>query len=102
MIYRAIPISSTKSSTKIFKLQPAGKEDVVDRLLEINGKRNNYEKAIGGMHEFFRMCYCDEVLKYLLAARSNLDWEKNIVDATLMSIILISYLQNLVKDCQIK
>ncbi len=41
------------------------------------------------MHEFFGMCYCDEVLKYLLVARSNLDWEKNIVDATLMSIILI-------------
>jgi hypothetical protein len=71
------------------KLQPAGKEDVIDRLLEIYSKRNYYKKAIEGMHEFFRMCYCDEVLKFLLATRSNLDWEHNKVDATLMSIILI-------------
>jgi len=35
------------------------------------------------------MCYCDEVLKFLLAARSRLDWENNHVDSTLMSILLV-------------
>ena len=71
------------------KLQPADKEEVVDRLLEIYGKRNYYSRAIERMDEFFRMCYCDEVLKFLLAARTHLDWKNNNIDATLMSIILI-------------
>jgi DNA modification methylase len=71
------------------KLQPADKEDVTDRLLEIYGRRNYYRRAIKRMPEFFRMCYCDEVLKFLLSARTNLDWENNHVDATLISIILI-------------
>jgi hypothetical protein len=35
------------------------------------------------------MCYCDEVLKFLLSARKNLDWRINEIDATLMSIILV-------------
>lgn len=71
------------------KLQPADKEEVTDRLLEIYGKRNYYSRAIERMPEFFRMCYCDEVLKFLLAARTHLNWKKINVDATLISIILI-------------
>jgi len=71
------------------KLQPAEKDEVIDRLLEIYGKRNYYKRAIERMPEFFRMCYCDEVLKFLLAARTHLDWKNNNVDATLTSIILI-------------
>ncbi len=71
------------------KLQPADKKEVTDRLLEIYGKRNYYKRTIERMPEFFRMCYCDEVLKFLLAARTHLDWKKNNVDATLISIILI-------------
>jgi len=71
------------------KLQPAEKEEVIDRLLEIYNKRNYYKQAIEKMPEFYRICYCDEVLKFLLAARANLDWKNNSVDATLMSILLI-------------
>lgn len=71
------------------KLKPADKEDVIDRLFEIYGKRNYYNRAIQKMPEFYRICYCDEVLKFLLAARKNLNWKENETDATLMSIILI-------------
>lgn len=71
------------------KLNPADKENVLDRLLEIYGKRNYYRKTIKRMPQFFRMCYCDEVLKFLLAARGHLDWRTKNVDATLMSIILV-------------
>lgn len=71
------------------KLEPADKEEVIDRLLEIYSKRNYYKRAIERMPEFFRMCYCDEVLKFLLAARTHLDWKNSNVDATLTSIILI-------------
>ena len=71
------------------KLQPANKSEVADRLLEIYSKRNFYNQAIELMPLFYRMCYCDEVLKFLLAAREHLDWKNNSVDATLMSILLV-------------
>jgi hypothetical protein len=71
------------------KLHPADKEDVVDRLLEIYGKRNDYIEQSEQMPEFYRICYCDEVLKFLLSARDNLKWKDNSVDATLMSILLV-------------
>jgi DNA modification methylase len=71
------------------KLNPADKESVVDRLYEIYNKRNYYKRAIKELHSFYRMCYCDEVLKFLLAARKHLDWKANNVDATLMSILLV-------------
>ena len=71
------------------KLNPADKSDVLIRLNEIYKKRNYYSRRIEKMHPFYRMCYCDEVLKFLLAARKNLKWETDNVDATLMSILLV-------------
>lgn len=71
------------------KLNPSKKEKVVDRLLEIYSKRNYYKQAIEQMPLFYRMCYCDEVLKFLLAARKHLGWKNNSVDATLMSFLLV-------------
>ena len=71
------------------KLKPADKESVIDRLLEIYNKRNKYILHIEQMPEFFRICYCDEVLKFLLSARENLNWKNNNIDATLMTILLV-------------
>lgn len=71
------------------KLQPSDKLEVVARLRVIYSKRNYYKRAIERMPLFYRMCYCDEVLKFLLAARKHLDWKSNSVDATLMSILLV-------------
>lgn len=71
------------------KLNPADKKDVIDRLHDIYRIRNYYRKSIEKMHSFYRMCYCDEVLKFLLAARKNLNWKLDNVDATLMSILLV-------------
>ena len=71
------------------KLQPADKNDVIDRLLEIYGKQDKYSELLEQMPDFYRMCYCDKVLKFLLCARENLNWKNDNVDATLMSILLI-------------
>jgi hypothetical protein len=71
------------------KINPASENEVKDRLLEIYSKRNYYSRAIEKMPAFYRMCYCDEVLKFLLSARNFLSWKTNSVDATLMSIILV-------------
>jgi len=71
------------------KLQPANKDDVIDRMLEIYGRRNEYKEQAEQMSEFYHICYCNEVLKFLLCAREHLNWKTNNVDATLMSILLI-------------
>lgn len=71
------------------KLKPAFKHEVLARLNDIYSKRNYFSQSIKKMPEFYRMCFCDEVLKFLLAARKYLDWKENNVDATLMSIILV-------------
>jgi hypothetical protein len=71
------------------KLNPSDEDQVKDRLLEIYSKRNYYSRAIERMPRFYRMCYCDEVLKFLLAARNYLNWKNDEVDATLMSILVV-------------
>lgn len=71
------------------KLNPSPKAEVVTRLNEIYSKRNYYRRAIERMPQFYRMCYCDEVLKFLLATRKHLNWKEDNVDATLMAIILV-------------
>ncbi|VVB91232.1 Modification methylase MjaII [uncultured archaeon] len=71
------------------KLQPADKAEVTDRLLEVYSKRNDFNLAIERMPLFYRMCYCDEVLKFLLSARQHLSWKRSSIDATLMSILLV-------------
>ena len=71
------------------KLAPAEKDDVLNRLLEVYGQRYNYKAEAETLPEFYRICFCNEVLYFLLAARNQLNWEQNSVDATLMSIILV-------------
>lgn len=71
------------------KLRPADKQDVIDRMFDIYNKRNHFVDEAEAMPEFYRICFCDEVLKFLLSARSILDWRADEVDATLMSIILV-------------
>jgi DNA modification methylase len=71
------------------KLGPADQQEVEGRLEEIYKKRNYYGKAVNKMPIFYRMCYCDEVLKFLISARKNLDWKNDGTDATLMSILLV-------------
>jgi len=71
------------------KLNPAEEYLVLDRLDSIYNLRNRYTKSIEKLPEFYRVCYCDEVLKFLLAARKNLKWQTDTVDSTLMSIIIV-------------
>lgn len=71
------------------KLHPARVGNVLTRLKEIYDLRENYAIEILNYNEFFRMCYCDEVLKFLLSARENLDWKNNNADRTLMAFIAI-------------
>lgn len=77
------------------KLNPADKALVTNRLQAIYDRRYYYNRGIEKMPKFFRMCFCDDVLKFLLFARNNLDWLNDNTDRTLMSIILASLHDNL-------
>jgi DNA modification methylase len=70
------------------KLNPAKKEDVIFRLHEVYNKRYLYSKQIEKMQAFYRMCFYDDVLTFLLSARKFLDWKNDTIDSTLMAIIL--------------
>ena len=78
------------------KLRPAHKTNVSNRLRELRVLMNTVtETEIDALPPFFHHCYCRNVLKFLLAARSHLQWEssadKNIrqVDTTLMALLLV-------------
>lgn len=72
----------------LVKLNPADKKKVINKLSDIYDKRKDYGRKLSSLPEFYRVCYCNEVLKFLLCARENLNWKYNNVDATLMSILL--------------
>jgi hypothetical protein len=71
------------------KLHPAKKENVVKRLNEIYEESSSYRMKVKNYDDFFRMCYSDTVLSFLLAARDNLDWRHSKVDRTLMAFIAV-------------
>ena len=73
------------------KLQPASKARVLERLKSLaNFAASIEEEKLDKLPEFFSFCYSPTVLRYLMAARSKLCWKENIVDGTLMAIILVN------------
>lgn len=72
------------------KLAPAQRRgDVLNRLQDMHDASEDYKSEAAGMDGFFRMCYCTDVLRFLLACRNLLNWEKSVVDATLMAAIMV-------------
>jgi DNA modification methylase len=72
------------------KLNPAKKEAVQKRLKQIYDQSFYYKTEAENLSEFFQLCFCPEVLRFLSCARKNLDWRKDNVDATLAAIILVN------------
>lgn len=71
------------------KMHPASEEEVLLRLKDIYNKRVYYKQKALNMPEFYHYCFCDDVLKFLLSARKNLNWKKNQIDSTLMAFLLV-------------
>lgn len=72
------------------KLNPANKENLLDRLHELDTITK--EKYIGSHQEyseFFNACYSPYILDFLIAARSELRWKRNKVDRTLMGFLSV-------------
>jgi len=72
------------------KLQPAIERNVLQRINEIGALSLALpKKEIDALPEFFHVCYSWNVRRYLLTARSELQWKTSRVDATVMAIILV-------------
>ncbi|MFA6194682.1 MAG: DNA methyltransferase [Patescibacteria group bacterium] len=72
------------------KLSPAPKEKVIKRLCFLDSVAYRYKNKAKLLPIFFRYCYSDKVVCFLLAARAELKWKTNQSDATLMALILVS------------
>jgi hypothetical protein len=72
------------------KLSPAPAIQVTNRVTEIAEiAKQSQEDAIAELPRFFRLCFSTPSLRFLLAARDNLDWRRTKVDRTLMALILV-------------
>jgi len=71
------------------KLSPAPLKLVERRLLDIAGQADKFIEQIRDLPNFFRMCFSDSVLSFLLAARESLEWRRRVSDRTLMAILLV-------------
>jgi hypothetical protein len=69
------------------KVAPAEQKRVLAKLGEI--EELAHVTAVPELPEFFSWAFCEEVLKFLVAARLHLDWKNRKVDRTLMALILV-------------
>jgi hypothetical protein len=72
------------------KLAPAPESAVEIRIRELGEvARTSRGAPCLGLPVFFRHCFTDTVLRFLNAARSNLEWKHDAVDRTTMMFILV-------------
>ena len=72
------------------KLKPSKLDAVLCRLKEVADIASNLDGEAERLPEFFHHCYAPNVRKFLVAARSFLNWRKRHLDRTLMAFILVS------------
>lgn len=71
------------------KLRPAPLGCVLTRLYELRRAAGRLGQ-VPDLPEFFSWCFAGEVLRFLLVARTLLDWRRSVVDRTLMALILVN------------
>jgi hypothetical protein len=71
------------------KLAPAADIKVLRRLKQIDEASARFHREAEALPPFFHICFAPNVLRFLVASRSILDWRKKIVDRTLMAFILV-------------
>jgi hypothetical protein len=72
------------------KLKPAPKKALLQRLDMLGRLASEYSDSASSLPRFFHRCFHKDVRQFLVAARSHLDWEGDIVDRTLMSLVLVN------------
>jgi hypothetical protein len=72
------------------KLQPASEDGVAERFTEITKHSHRYRRVAESLPPFFHSCYQPNVLQFLVAARSLLDWRTRKTDWTAMALLLVN------------
>ena len=72
------------------KLHPAPKYEVLKSLDYVDERSYAFHRRAECLPEFYHYCYAPPVRRFLLAARSLLDWRNSRPDRTLMALILVS------------
>ena len=72
------------------KLNPASKPRLLQRLKVLSDAASNYSEHASSLPLFFHRCFHHSARSFLLAARQTLDWKSDVVDRTLMSLILVN------------
>jgi len=72
------------------KLQTATREGVEHRIRQLADRSHHYCVAADELPPFFHFCFSSEVRRFLLAARSSLDWRRQKIDWTTMALILVN------------
>lgn len=70
------------------KLKAGSSILVRQRLAEVINLARRYKRESKNMPYFFHRCFTDNVRRFLLAARANLNWRHSNTDRTLMALIL--------------
>ena len=71
------------------KLAPAPEREVLNRLEWLGEEAHSSEHNMDELPIFFRRCFSDTVLPFLLTARDELQWRTDRTDATLMALIVV-------------
>jgi hypothetical protein len=74
--------------TKV-KLNPSSKNRILTRLDSIYRISHTNRSKLKDYPKFFKMCFCEDVLAFLITARDRLNWKKSPIDRTLMSFLLV-------------
>lgn len=71
------------------KLSPASRTSVERVIAEVENEAWRHRNAVAKLPEFFRWCFCENVLRFLVAARKLLQWRSRKADRTAMALILV-------------
>lgn len=71
------------------KLNAASLGQVELRLDELDDLASQYRCEARSLPHFFHRCFARRVRRFLVAARTNLDWRHNNVDQTVMALLLV-------------
>ena len=71
------------------KLQTADRESVEGRVRELGARAHYYRHAADRLPPFFHSCFSSAVRRFLVAARTSLDWRRTKTDWTTMALLLV-------------
>lgn len=72
------------------KLSPASQASVQSRLVDLGHRADRYADEAAALPAFFHAAFARHVRRFLMAARSELNWRRDRTDWTLMALLLIN------------